>query len=126
MLHSHIDSSISYNGFVGHVGGDDFVCIIESSYENCVDICKKFIEIFDKEILSFFNEKDRSNGYLMALDRKGDFDVFGLTSIAIAGIYGIFNDFSSSSEISKAVAVIKKEVKKQKKSAYLIKKLTYI
>lgn len=122
-IQNHINSSIPYNSFVGHVGGDDFVCVVESSYENCIDMCKKFIEIFDKEILNFFNEKDRSNGYLIACDRKGDFDTFGLTSIAIAGIYGNFNDFSSSSEISKYMAVIKKEVKKQKQSACLIKNL---
>lgn len=119
-IQNHINSSILYNAFVGHVGGDDFVCIIETSYENCVDICENFTDAFDKDILKFFNEEDRKNGHVMACDRNGNFDTFGLTSIAIAGMYGNFNTFANSSEISKVMAAIKKEAKKKKKSGYII------
>ncbi|WP_051115604.1 GGDEF domain-containing protein [Clostridium pasteurianum] len=120
-IQNQINSSTTYNGFVGHVGGDDFVCVVETGYENCTDICKDFISVFDKEILNFFSEEDREKGYVIASDRNGSKNMFGLTSIAIAGIYGKFNSFSNSSEISKSVAAVKKEVKKEKKSHYIIK-----
>lgn len=122
-IQNQINSSTTYNGFVGHVGGDDFVCVVETCYENCIDICEDFISIFDKEIMNFFSEEDKGKGYVVASDRNGNKNIFGLTSIAIAGVYGDFNCFANSSEISKFVADIKKEVKREKKSHYIIKNI---
>lgn len=106
--------------FVGHIGGDDFICIIEADRDSSISLCEKIISKFDKYVINFFNEKDRKYGYIEAIDRKGDKDIFPLTSISIAGISGDLGRFSSPEDIGLSVATLKKECKKVKGSCYLV------
>lgn len=121
LISSKIKSLFSYNGFIGHVGGDDFVGIIENSIEECEKLCDEIIKEFDSEILDFFNEADRKNKYIISTGRDGKKGIFPITSISIAGVYGKLNDFSNPEEVGVAVASIKKEVKGVSGSCYLIK-----
>lgn len=121
LIHSEIKSHFSYTGFIGHVGGDDFVSVIENSIEECNKLCKEIIKKFDMEILNFFNEKDKNNRYIEATDRRGNKDIFPITSLSIAGIYGDLSNFAALEEVGVFVAGIKKEVKLIKGSSHLIK-----
>ncbi|KZL90346.1 GGDEF domain-containing protein [Clostridium magnum] len=121
LIHSEIKSRFPYNGFIGHIGGDDFVGIIENPIEECEKLCENIIKKFDMGILNFFNEKDRHNKYVEATDRRGNKDVFPITSLSIAGIYGALNSFSDPKEVGLFTAAIKKEAKFIKGSCYLIK-----
>ena len=58
-VHSLEDSE----SFVGHIGGDDFVAIIDEniSYDK---ICQNIIAEFDKEIVKYFNDEDLDKGYI--------------------------------------------------------------
>lgn len=126
IIQTSIKHHFPFNSFVGHIGGDDFVSIFEGSFESCASLCKDFINSFDKTIIEFFNEKDRANGYIIAHDRKGNEDVFSLTSISIAGMYGNFKNFSTADDISKYITHIKKQVKAEKKSSYFIEDINMI
>jgi diguanylate cyclase (GGDEF)-like protein len=120
LIHCELNKIFPYNGFIGHIGGDDFVCILENSLENCDKLCISILAKFDEEILKFFNEKDIANQYIEATDRRGNKDIFSLTSLSIAGIYGVLSKFSNAEEIALKVATIKKEVKKVPGSCYSI------
>lgn len=120
LILSHVKSMFPYNNFIGHIGGDDFITIIEANYNASKDLCKKIIDDFDKKILEFFNEKDKKNKFITALDRKGNKDVFDITSISIAGIYKVSDTFISSDNISQYISSIKKSVKTLKHSNYRI------
>lgn len=121
LIQTETKSMFPSKSFVGHIGGDDFVCIIEDSKENYKHLCESIITKFDKGVLDFFNEKDRSLGYIEAIDRKGNKDIFSLTSISIAGLNGSLGNFSSPEDVGLYVATLKKESKKLKGSCYLIK-----
>ncbi|MFL0197245.1 GGDEF domain-containing protein [Clostridium sp. WILCCON 0269] len=121
LIHSEIKSYFPYNGFIGHVGGDDFVSIIENSIEECEKLCKEIIKKFDIGILNFFNEKDRNNNYVEATDRLGNKNIFPITSLSIAGVYGNLNNFSTPKEVGLYIAAIKKEAKFVKGSCYLVR-----
>ncbi|MFL0197152.1 GGDEF domain-containing protein [Clostridium sp. WILCCON 0269] len=110
-----------YNSFIGHIGGDDFFGIIEDSLESCSMLCENIIKKFDIGILNFFNEKDKTKGYIEHIDRKGNKDIFTLTSLSIAGIYGNIGTFSNIEYVGQKAASIKKEAKHIKKSCYIIK-----
>lgn len=123
LINDTVNDLFPINSFVGHIGGDDFVCIIETSYNNCENLSKLIIKKFDEKVISFFNETDKKNKYIKAYDRKGNEDIFNLTSISIAGIYGNIKKFGTTSNLALHVSNIKKESKLIKKSSFIIEKL---
>lgn len=120
LIENEVKNCFPYDSFIGHIGGDDFVCVIRSTIEKCNSLCINITEKFDKEVLKFFNEKDKENGYIEALDRKGIIDRFPLPAISIAGIYKNLKCYSNVEEISRNVSSIKKKVKNIKGSSFLI------
>ncbi|URZ15291.1 EAL domain-containing protein [Clostridium felsineum] len=109
--------------FVGHIGGDDFICIVKASLEECYKLSGLIIDRFDSGVLNFFNEVDRKNKYIVGIDRKGVKDTFNLTCISIAGVYGAISAFDTSSNLSLYMSKLKKENKLQKHSSYIINKI---
>lgn len=61
LINNTINDLFPINSFVGHIGGDDFVCIIETSYESLENLSKLIIDKFDKKVVNFFNETDQKN-----------------------------------------------------------------
>lgn len=123
LINNTVNDFFPINSFVGHIGGDDFLCIIETSYENCESLSKLIIDKFDKKVVGFFNETDRKNKYIKAYDRKGNEDIFNLTSISIAGIYGNIKDFSTPNNLALHVSTIKKKSKLIKGSSFVLERL---
>lgn len=69
------------DNFVGHIGGDDFVAIIE--HEHYEEVCKRIIAEFEKGVLNYYNEEDIERGYLEVPNRKCIIEQYPLTSISI-------------------------------------------
>src|ERR671935_1242992 len=57
-------------GFVGHVGGDDFVALVPPDYAE--DVAKRIVERFDGEVRDFYEREDIKRGYIEVEDRKGE------------------------------------------------------
>ncbi|MDP4144567.1 MAG: GGDEF domain-containing protein [Bacillota bacterium] len=125
LIRDHVNKLFPFNvnAFVGHIGGDDFICILQGSPDKYINICKNIINDFDKNVLDFFNETDRYNGYIESYDRKGNKDIFPLTSISIAGLTGNFNKYNSPDEIAQIAGKVKKKAKMAKHSDYVIEEL---
>ena len=106
------------SGFVGHVGGDDFIAIVP--YTEVENLCQRIIARFDKHIKSFFTEEDAQNGYIEIANRKGIIEKFPLTSISIAVVVADKNRFSNILEIGDVAAQVKHAVKTVMGSSYTI------
>jgi GGDEF domain-containing protein len=96
--------------FIGHIGGDDFICVIYENKKKTLAFCNDLLEEFDNNIINFFSEEDAENGFFQALDRKKISKEYKLTSLSIAGISGSFKNLTHS-EISKELSLVKKEAK---------------
>lgn len=95
--------------------------IIEGTIDTCYKLCEEMIHQFDLKILNFFNEKDKENNYIKSFDRKGNIDIFPLTSISFGGMYGNFNKFKNVDEVGEYMSTLKKQAKKNKNnSSYII------
>ena len=107
------------DGFVGHIGGDDFVAIVsgEDDYEY---MCQNIIAEFDKEVLKFFNSDDVDRGYLEVANRKGVIEEFPLTSISIGVVVADKGRFHNVLEIGEVGAQVKHLAKVTMGSAYSI------
>lgn len=68
-------------GFVGHVGGDDFVIITgHGDHEGLADeLCRRF----DAMVPEFYAEEDRERGYIEIENRRGAVEQFGFVSLDI-------------------------------------------
>ena len=106
------------NGFVGHIGGDDFIAIIpESDYNK---LCQDIIVNFDNEVKQFFNEEDIERGYLEVANRKGIIEQFPITAISIGVVEVSPGEYDNLLEIGEIGAQVKHIAKKQIGSAYVI------
>jgi diguanylate cyclase (GGDEF)-like protein len=104
--------------FIGHIGGDDFVSIIEKSdYE---DICKKLIEDFDNEIPKFYTEEDVDRGFVEVANRKGIIEQFPLVTISIAVVEIDDRLMKTPLEIGEISAQVKHRAKTMIGSTYVI------
>lgn len=115
----NIEGLTNGEGFVGHIGGDDFVAIVstEDDYEY---ICQNIIAEFDKEVVNFFNTDDVEKGYLEVANRKGVIEEFPLTSISIGVVVADKGRFHNVLEIGEVGAQVKHLAKTTLGSAYSI------
>ena len=108
----------SINSFIGHIGGDDFVAIVEK--EEYEKICQDIILEFDTGILEFFNEEDKENGYIEVANRKGIIEEFPLVSISIGVVEVDKGRFGNILEIGEVGAQVKHVAKTTMGSTYAI------
>ncbi len=103
--------------FVGHIGGDDFVFIVEDQLMD--SICQKIIEEFDKMAPQFYNEEDKKSGYITGKDRQGNEIKIGLLSISIGIVSNAKQKITHVAQISEIGAELKKYAKSIEKSTYV-------
>lgn len=106
------------NNFVGHIGGDDFIAIVED--EDFEKMCQNIILEFDKNIKKYFSEEDVEKGYLEVPNRKGIIEEFPLTTISIGGVEVDPGRFHNTLEIGEAGAQVKHLSKTISGSTYVI------
>lgn len=106
------------NNFVGHIGGDDFIAIVEDKdYEK---ICQNIIIEFDKNVKKYFNDEDLERGFLEVPNRKGIIEEFPITSISIGVVEVDSGRFHNTLEIGEAGAQVKHLSKTIPGSTYVI------
>ena len=105
--------------FVGHIGGDDFVAIVDENVDHD-KICQNIIAEFDEEILRYFNDIDIQRGYIEVSNRKGIIEEFQLTSISIGVVVADKKRFSNILEIGEVGAQVKHLAKTTSGSSYAI------
>ena len=60
------------DGFIAHIGGDDFFVGFENKNFETVKKCiKKIIQIYETQIIELYNKEDRKKGYIETEDRFG-------------------------------------------------------
>ena len=104
--------------FVGHIGGDDFVALVEDT--NYEKICQDIIAEFDKRIVKYFTKEDVERGYLEVENRKGIVEPFPLTTISIGVVEVTNKRFKNTLEIGEAGAAVKHLAKTIWGSTYVI------
>ena len=68
-------------GFVGHVGGDDFVAVVNPDVAEAV--AKRICERFDASRSGFYESEDLDRGFIRMEDRKGVMQDVPLVAISV-------------------------------------------
>jgi diguanylate cyclase (GGDEF)-like protein len=106
----------SANGFVGHIGGDDFVIV--TTPECAKLIAQSVIDNFDASISSFYTKNDRERGYIKVRDRRGKPFRAPVVSVSIGIVTNSQRTFEHVAQVSAWAAEVKKYVKSLSGSHY--------
>lgn len=108
--------------FVGHIGGDDFVCMIPPSVAE--SFCKEVIERFDDGILDLYDTADALRGYIEVIDRRGERYAFPVVSLSLGVASTDVREIGTQWEASAIAVEMKEFAKKQPGSTYRIDRRT--
>jgi diguanylate cyclase (GGDEF)-like protein len=97
------------SGFVGHIGGDDFIFVVPTvrSEQVAAAICRTF----DLFIPTRYAEKDLQRGKIVTANRKGEIEEFPIMTISIAVLPNRHKTFAHVGEIAHMLADLKKRAK---------------
>jgi diguanylate cyclase (GGDEF)-like protein len=108
----------SGGGFAGHIGGDDFVFIVP--LERAEQVCKTIIGNFGAIASALFEEREKSDGYFTATNRKGQEEKIPLLSIAIAVVPTDAPKLQHYGKVAEMAAELKKLAKKSNESCFVV------
>lgn len=103
--------------FVGHVGGDDFIVLFQSSdWHAC---CLRIIAELAEHGRALFDEQARERGGIEAEDRHGVLRFFPCTTLAIGAVVVQPGQFMSAEQVASEAALAKHEAKSSADGLYL-------
>lgn len=95
--------------FIGHIGGDDFIVILDGYKAEAY--FKVIIEKFESEVLSFYDQVDLHNGYVTVTSRRGVVDKIPLITLTAVYITNESYNYKSTLEISSMLSCLKTNAK---------------
>lgn len=104
--------------FVGHIGGDDFVVIFQTS--DYAQTCQRILDDFDSTVPSYYNKDAIQAHGVWSLDRKGQSTFFSLLSLSVGIIHPDCTQLPSHNEVAELAAMAKKQAKQEDKSFMFI------
>lgn len=118
-----VEASDARLDFVGHVGGDDFVLIMQS--EDWEQRCQRMLALLDERSGALFSAEDRARGGFAAEDRKGQMQVFPLMSLSIGAVPVEPGTFSTHSEVAAAATEAKRLAKREPGNSLFVERRRY-
>lgn len=104
--------------FIGHVGGDDFIMVMDPEYAEA--FCQQVVDRFDDGILDFYDRQDAMRGYVEVIDRRGERHKFPVVSVSLGVATNRRRSFTTEWEASAVASEMKEHAKSEPGSAYKI------
>jgi len=118
ILHDVVKGLLGSNGFVGHIGGDDFIFMVPAS--EIAPVCTEILEIFDTLIPLQYNEQDSRAGYFFGKDRRGQLHRVPLMTLSIGIVTNRNRTFAHPAEVSELATEMKSYAKTLPGSVYVV------
>jgi len=122
MLHDVVKGLLGERGFVGHIGGDDFIFIVSA-----LDVqvtCSTVVELFDELIPYQYSEQDRRAGYFFGKDRRGQLHRVPLMTLSIGVVTNERRTFVSPAHVSQLATEMKGYAKTLPGSVFTVDRRT--
>jgi diguanylate cyclase (GGDEF)-like protein len=105
-------------GFVGHVGGDDFISIVDPGPAETA--AKDIIECWDREVGDLYDADDLEHGFIEVPDRRKQPHRYGLMTVSIGIATNAHRPIGSHWEAAEIAAEMKQFAKREPRSSYAI------
>jgi len=113
-----VKSKQPQGSFIGHIGGDDFVFIIDTALAE--EAARDIIKAFDSLIPGMYDSTDMRQGFIKSFDRKGNASQFPVMGISIGITETRYRAFTHYGEITEIAAEMKKFAKDSNGSCFRI------
>ena len=110
--------ALAPGGFVGHIGGDDFIFNIPLEYLE--ETCDEIIQLFDELSPYQYTEEDRRAGYFLGRDRRGSIHRIPLMTLSIGIVTNQFQRLRHTAQVSELAAEMKSYAKSLPGSVYVV------
>lgn len=105
-------------GFVGHIGGDDFIFSVPlEAMQVC---CREILEVFDELIPLHYNLEDRARGYFLGRDRRGNEYEVPIMTLSIGVVTNGKRELMHTAQISELATEMKAYAKTFPGSNYVV------
>lgn len=118
ILHDVVKGTVAEHGFVGHIGGDDFLFVIP--VEAVQDVCSEIVSVFDAIVPFQYSEQDRRAGYYFGKDRRGQLHKVPLMTVSIGVVTNERRHFTHPSQVSELATEMKSYAKSLPGSVFTI------
>ena len=118
ILHDVVKGMCAEQGFVGHIGGDDFIFIVPAAVVN--EACGEIVSIFDALVPYQYSEQDRRAGYFFGKDRRGQLHRVPLMTVSIGVVSNERRQFANAAQVSELATEMKSYAKTLTGSVYTI------
>ena len=118
ILHDVVKGLLKGRGFVGHIGGDDFIFIVPSTEISTV--CSEVLDVFDTLIPLQYNDQDRRAGYFFGKDRRGQLHRVPLMTLSIGIVTNRHRKFAHPAQVSELATEMKSYAKTLPGSVFVV------
>jgi GGDEF domain-containing protein len=118
ILHDVVKGLMGPRGFVGHIGGDDFIFIIPAAEIGAV--CTEILEVFDALVPLQYNDQDRRAGYFFGKDRRGQLHRVPLMTLSIGIVTNRHRRFAHPAQVSELATEMKSYAKTLPGSVFVV------
>jgi len=118
ILHDVVKGMLGQRGFVGHIGGDDFIFIIPLGEISA--ICSEILDVFDTLIPLQYNDQDRRAGYFFGKDRRGQLHRVPLMTLSIGIVTNRHRRFTHPAQVSELATEMKSYAKTLPGSVFVV------
>lgn len=122
LLHDVTKGICGERGFVGHIGGDDFIFIVP--VEAVSETCSEIVSVFDLLAPYQYSEQDRRAGYFFGKDRRGQLHRVPLMTLSIGVVTNERRHFTSPAQVSELATEMKGYAKTLAGSVYTVDRRT--
>lgn len=122
LLHDVVKGMCGEGGFVGHIGGDDFIFIIPSAHVS--ETCGEIATVFDLLVPYQYSEQDRRAGYFFGKDRRGQLHRVPLMTVSIGVVTNERRHFTSVAQVSELATEMKGYAKTLNGSVFTVDRRT--
>ncbi|MBL0939765.1 MAG: GGDEF domain-containing protein [Gemmatimonadaceae bacterium] len=109
LLHDVVKGWCGAEGFVGHIGGDDFLFTIPLAAVSRV--CDDVVQVFDELVPWQYSEQDRRVGYFFGKDRRGQLHRVPLMTVSVGVVTNQRRHFTRAIEVSELATEMKSYAK---------------
>ncbi len=105
LLLAVVDDTVGARGFVGHIGGDDFLFLVPLSDVEAT--CERLVQRADEMLPARYSAHDRQAGYFFGKDRRGRLDRVPLMTLSIGVVTNERRRFTDAAQVSELATEMK-------------------